>query len=991
MAVDQGGSLWFEVLGPLRAYRGVPGGRSPGIAAWAAPGRRPPGLAERGYAAELALGWPRQRAVLAALVLRAGQVVSRDELIDAVWGADPPATAVNTLHAYITGLRKVLEPGRRIREPAQLLSSAGSAYVLRLAHGQLDLEAAERQIEEARRAKAAGDLRTAAIAMETAAGFWQGIPLGGVPGPLAEIERARLAELRLALLEEHAEMMLRIGAAADLTGDLASLVAEHPFREGLAGLLMRALYQAGRQAEALAVYQATRRTLAEELGIEPSLSLRRLHADILSNRDATDALKEGGEPEALELDTPHPEATVRSAAVLPRQLPAAPRHFTGRASELDTLTAMAREAVTEDAVVIAAIGGTAGVGKSSLAVQFAHQIADQFPDGQLYADLRGSGAAGSPAGPQEVIRWFLDAFMMDPARIPPDPRSQAALYRSVLAGKKVVLVLDNAGDEDQVRPLLPGSGCCLVMVTSRHRLTGLAAAHAATLLTLDVLTESEARELLGRRLGALRVFADPEAVGELARLSARLPLALSIAAARAASHPQLPLSSLAADLRDESDRLDRLDEGETAGMRSAFSWSYRALSRPAARIFRLLGIHPGPDVTVPAAASLTGLTPWQARGLLAELDREHLITEHLPGRFTFHDLLRAYASGQAVIEDSPAEREAAIQRMLDHYLHTARAAAVLLHPGREPPFPAPPIPGSVPEHLTSHQDALAWFEAEQRVLLAAVTFAAREGFDRHAWQLPWCLVTFLYRRGQWDQWVAVERVALAAARRLGDLAGQARAHLDLGYAGVVSGARRGTPVHLRQALSMFAQLDDREGQARAHNAMAGFLQHQRRYLEALRHGQLSLDLYLTTGNRAAHANALDEVAWLRAMQGDYEQAISDGQRALDLNRELRNRHGEGSSRDILGYAHYRAGRYATALRHFRAALTIRRELRDLQHEAGTLDHMGDTHHALGQEREARNAWDRALAILDDLHHPDAEQLRAKLGVTASNHRRDARA
>lgn len=942
---DKDGSPRFEVLGPLRAFRGD---------------------------SELALGWPRQRAVLAALLLRAGQVVSRDELIDSVWGADPPVTAVNVVQAYIAGLRRVLEPGRGHRQPGLLLTSAGPGYVLHVAEGHLDLEVAERHLENARVASAAGNLEAAAAGLESAVAIWRGIPLAGVPGPLAEIERARLAERRLTLLEDRAEMVLRLGRAAGLAGELASLVAEHPFRERLAGLLMRALYQAGRRAEALAVYRSTRQTLVSELGIEPGLTLRRLHDDILSNRDLVAAAEDTGVPAVVSASPPVP--------VVPRQLPAAPRQFSGREAELEALRALAREAVTGDAVVVATICGTAGVGKSALALRFAHQVADEFPDGQLYADLRGCGISGTPASTQEVIRGVLDAFSVEPARIPADPRSQAGLYRSVLAGKKVVLVLDDAGEEDQVRPLLPGGGGCLVIVTSRHRLTGLAAAHGATLLTLDVLAEDEARDLLARRLGAWRLGAEPGAVGELARLCAGLPLALSIAAARAAGRPQLSLSSLAADLRDERGRLDLLDAGDGArGVRSAFSCSYRALSDPAARMFRLLGVHPGPDVTVPAAASLAGVTAGKASELLAELDREHLVSEHEPGRFAFHDLLRAYAAEQAADEDRAAERDAAIGRMLDHYLYTARAAAVLLHPGREPPFQVNPGPLVVREPLAGYEQASAWLEAECQVLLAAIALAADQGFDRHAWQLPWCLVTFLYRRGQWDQWATIQHVALAAAQRLGDLEGQARAHLDLGYIGVVSGAYRGVRANLREALRMFGQLNDWEGQARAHNAMAGLLEGQRRYREALRHAQLSFELYLTTGNQAAHANALTEVGWIRAQIGDHEQAIGDSMRALDMHRQLGNRHGEGSTWETLGHAHQECGRYARALVCYRNALAIRRELRDIQHEAGVLDNLGDTHHALGHAAAARRAWQQALDILDYLHHPDAEQIRSKLG------------
>lgn len=941
-ASDHVGSPRFEVLGPLRAFS---------------------------VDTELALGWPRQRAVLAALLLRAGQVVSRDELIDAVWGAGPPPTAGNVVQAYIARLRRAVEPDRACREPARLLASTGPGYVLHVAEDHLDLQVAERHLDYGRCALAAGRLQVGVVAIDSALALWRGVPLAGVPGPLAEIERARLTERRLALLEDRAETLLRLGEMADLSAELATLVAQHPFRERLAGLLMRALYQDGRQAEALAVYRSARRTLAEELGIEPSPGLRQIHDDILRNRDVIASANTASLP-----------PLVRAAPVIPRQLPAAPWQFTGREREIEALMTLARVAVTGNAVVIVAIGGTAGVGKSALALQLAHQVANEFPDGQLYAELHGSAAAGTAASPQDVIRGFLDAFAVEPARIPADPRAHAGLYRSVLAGKRVLLVLDDAGDEAQVRSLLPGSGGCLVIVTSRRRLTGLAAAYGAAMLTLDVLTKDEARELLGRRLGAERLRAEPEAVAELADLCARLPLALSIAAARAAGHPHLSLSGLAAQLRDENGRLDGLDTGTgTDGVRSAFSCSYKALSQPAARMFRLLGIHPGPEVSVPAAASLAAVTAKEAADALAELDREHLISEQAPGMFAFHDLLRAYAAGQARSDDSPAEREAAAHRILDHYLHTARAAAMLLHPGREAPALTGPVPGVVLERLADCDQALAWLEAECSVLLAAVAFAADEGFDRHAWQLPWCLVTFLYRRGLWDQWAATQHIGLAAARRLDDLAGQARAHVDLGYLGAVSGSAAGVRSHLQRALKAFSRLDDRAGQGRAHNAMAVFLEGQHRYLDALRHAELSLALYLTTENRAAQANALTQVGWLRGLLGDHQQAISDNERALRLHRQLGNRHGEGNAWEALGYAYQRAGSCDTALRYYRTALAVRRELGDRQHEAGALTYIGDAQEALGDQAAARDAWQQALIILNGLHHPDAEQIRAKLG------------
>ncbi len=375
-------SLRFCVLGPLRAYRGD---------------------------AELTLGWPRQRAVLAALLMRAGQVVSRDELIDAVWGTDPPTTAANVVHAYIAGLRRTLEPDRGRREPGTLLASASPGYVLRLPAEWLDHAVAARHLADARRAQEAGELKGAVAAFDAALALWQGIPLAGVPGPLAEIERARLAELRLSIIEDRADTMLRLGMAADLIGQLHTLVTENPFRERLAGLLMRTLHATGRQAEALAVYRDTRRLLVAELGVEPGSELRQLHDSILKN-------------------APQPKVNPP-----PRQLPAAIRQFTGRGPELAALTALATEAKSAQTIVISAIGGAAGIGKSALAVWFGHQVAGDFPDGQLYADLRGFGSSGRPTAPGEVICGFLEAFGVEPVRIPTELATQAGLYRSVLA------------------------------------------------------------------------------------------------------------------------------------------------------------------------------------------------------------------------------------------------------------------------------------------------------------------------------------------------------------------------------------------------------------------------------------------------------------------------------------------------------------------------------------------------------------------------------
>jgi transcriptional regulator with XRE-family HTH domain len=467
--------------------------------------------------------------------------------------------------------------------------------------------------------------------------------------------------------------------------------------------------------------------------------------------------------------------TGTARAPVPRQLPAAITNFAGRGVELEALTGLlANGGEADRGIVIALVTGMAGVGKTSLAIHFAHQAAIRFPDGQLYVNLRGFDPGGAPAAPTEAVRGFLDALGVAPDRVPAGLDAQAGLYRSLMADKKMLVMLDNAGDEQQVRPLIPASPASLVLVTSRRQLTGLAAADGARLVSLDVLSEAEARQMLTARIGAARVAAEPDAVTQIAELCGCLPLALAVAAARAAARPRLPLAVLAAELRNATGRLDALDAGDTtASVRAVFSWSYRQLGPGPARMFRLLGVHPGPDITIPAAASLAGSDLAQAGRELAELTSAHLIAEHVPGRYALHDLVRAYAASQARAADSDAGRHEAIGRVLDHYLHTAAQGSLVLNPGRDRVTLAPPPPGVRPEQLADYQQALAWFEAEHQVLFAAVTLAGDHGFDSHSWQLPWALGTFLDRRRRWlQEWVSIQSAAVAAAMRLGDKKGE---------------------------------------------------------------------------------------------------------------------------------------------------------------------------------------------------------------------------
>jgi tetratricopeptide (TPR) repeat protein len=690
--------------------------------------------------------------------------------------------------------------------------------------------------------------------------------------------------------------------------------------------------------------------------------------------------------------------------VVPAQLPADVAGFAGRRDHLDHLDtllspppyATAGGFVPADrdntrpgglgegaggaprAVVISAVSGTAGVGKTALAVHWAHTVAYRFPDGQLYVNLRGFDPSGQVMDPAEAIRGFLDALGVPRERIPPGLDAQAGLYRSLIADKRLLILLDNARDVEQTRPLLPATGTCLAVVTSRNPLTGLIAAHGAHPLILDVLPDDEAREVLTLRIGAERVDADPAATGHIITACARLPLALAIAAARA-QQTRFPLAVLAAELRVAGRRLDALDAGDpTSQVRAVFSWSYTTLTPPAARLFRLLGLHPGPDIDTAAAANLAAHTEPQARRLLAELIRASLLTEHVPGRYIFHDLLRVYATELTHTLDTDQDRHTATTRLLDHYLHTAYTAALLLSPGRPPISLIPADPQVIPHLLADVRQALDWFTTERLVLLAAVEHAAATGFDAHAWQLSWTLNEFLNRRGHWHDRVTAGRTAVTAVRRLGDPAGQLVTHRLLANAYTALHRFDDAHVQLQHALAVGIQTGDHAGQGHTHLSLAQMRGRRGDHRRALDHAYQALDLFQATGDLAGKARALTGIGWYHAMLGENEQALTAAHQALTLHQNLNDRIGQAAAWDTLGYAHHRLDHHTEAVTCYQHALTLSRDHGDRYRELEALTHLGDTHHTTGDTPAARDAWQQALSILDDLQHPDADAVRTRL-------------
>jgi tetratricopeptide (TPR) repeat protein len=678
--------------------------------------------------------------------------------------------------------------------------------------------------------------------------------------------------------------------------------------------------------------------------------------------------------------------TVAKGAVVPRQLPPAVRHFGGRDRELAELAQLTGLAGLPDGtraagtVLVTAIGGTAGVGKTTLAVYWAHQVADRFPDGNLYVNLRGFYPGGRAMDPAVVTRHFLDALDVPPSRVPADPDAQTALYRSLLANRRMLIVLDNARDAAQVRPLLPAAPGCLVLITSRNLLSGLIAAEGAHPVMLDLFTVAEAGQVLANRLGADRVAAAPDAVDEIVERCGRLPLALAVVAARAAAHPELPLAAVAQELAGARGKLDVFaDHDPYTDIRAVFSWSYHALTAPAARLFRLLSLHPGPDVTAPAAASLAAVDLSEARALLTELRRANLAIERRGGRYTCHDLLRAYAADLAGTTDSEPGRDAATDRLIDHYVRTAQAANRLLDPTIEDP-PDPPDGAARPEGFSDSRQALDWFAAEHAVLLNVVDHAAHAGRDASVGPLAHAVAPFLDRQGHWHDGLTIWGTVIGSTQRLGDRAAEARAQRHLGRAYTRLYRFDDAVVHLRRALELTDATGDRTERAHIHGMLA-ILCERRGDLElALHHNREALDRYRAAGHRRGEANVLNGIGWDLTLLGDHEQALAYCQRALTLLEQEGDRAGQAQTWDSLGHAHHGLGHHAEAAACYGHALELVRELGDRFSEAEGLDRIGDVQRDTGDQATARLSWRQALDILDELGHPSAERIRAKLAT-----------
>ncbi|MEU8868731.1 AfsR/SARP family transcriptional regulator [Streptomyces umbrinus] len=983
----------FTVLGPLRAWRG-------GI--------------------ELELGPPKQRALLAFLLAQPNHPVGTHEIVDALWRQNPPDSAVNVVHRHIGALRRLFEPDMPSRGTSRWLVRASGGYRL-----DADLESLDllrfRHLRE--RASGTGEPAEATELLVEALTLWRGPTASGIaPDVRAHPAFGAVDGEHLAAVKHAAERALETGREprARVLVTLRKAAALYMLDEELQARLILMLAATGHQAEALEVYRTVRARLADDLGVQPGPELQAAQRRVLAQTYVWD----GSAPTEVTRSADHTSADARtepagtgresesagsgregesasssrevegaeaagaaepfgqdhrmSPVVPPAQLPAKLPSFTGRLDELARFRGLLPGS-SASAVVIGVIGGMAGVGKTALAVHWAHQVADGFPDGQLYVDLRGFHPSGTVMSPAEAIRSFLGALGVPAQRVPAGLDAQAALYRSLLARRRVLIVLDNARDTEHVRALLPGAPGCLVVVTSRHQLYGLVAAEGAYSLTLDVLGEDDALRFLSDRLGPDRIARDAVAARAIVAACGGLPLALAVVSARAAINPAFPLSGIAEELAESEGSLHAFSgEAPAADARSAFSWSYRLLSPEAARVFRLLALHPGADCSVAAAASLAGLRRAEVRPLLAELSRAHLVSETEPGRFTCHELLRAYGSELCRTLDARPERTAARRRMFDHYLHSAHAADGVLAPSRERLTLGPPVAGTVVSEFADQARAAEWLETNRSVLLAAVEQSARRGCGEQSWQLAASIELYLDRSGRRQEQFVAQTTAARAAQGLGDVRGQAHAHRALGFANGRLERWVDAAGHLARALDLFAHIGDRAGQGRVHRYSAFLANARGRHEEALEHYAQAGLLYREAGRRSGQASVANEVGWTHILTGRYRKALEECGRALAVHQEIGDRNGAAAAWDSLGYAHHHLHEHDRALTCYEHALELYRAIRDRSLEADTLVHIGDTRHAAGEHERAADAWRQALDILDDIGHPDAEAVRGKL-------------
>ncbi|WP_327070527.1 AfsR/SARP family transcriptional regulator [Kitasatospora sp. NBC_01302] len=944
--------LRFNILGPLEGWED---------------GRR------------LRLGGTIRERVLVTLLLEPGKVLPVSRLVAAVWSEDPPATASHQVRKAVAELRRSMLDG------GEILVTEGPGYRAQIADGQLDLTEFAALVRTARQAAAAGRPTEAVEALRGALALWRGPVLSGAGGPVIQAAATALEERRLAAAEQLFELRLGLGESAELVVDLRQLVHQHPLRETLRGQLMLALYRSGRQAEALEEYSRVRELLVEELGIDPGPGLARIHQGIL---------RDSPEPQALTPPPPPAPAEAPSAAAHPA--PAAPllppgpdspstlpydlADFTGRERELAELVACARQEGGPRTPIVA-IDGMGGSGKTSLAVRAAHRLAAAYPDGQLHIDLRGHAPGEPPVGAGTALHTLLRALGLPGDRIPDDVAGRTALWRATLVGRRLLLLLDNAVDAAAVRPLLPTSPGCLVLVTSRARLVDL---DGARWISIDVLAPEESASLVTEILGAARIAAEPQAAAELARLCGHLPLALRIATARLRNRPRWTLRYLADRLRDETRRLDELSSGERS-VAATLRLSYQTLDEQSRAAFRLLALHPGGEIDVYSAAALLGTGTRAAESVLELLLDVHLLQQPEVDLYTFHDLVRSFAQSLRGAPTGAADADA-VERLLDYYLTATEAACEQLFPGRRSSLAGMPRAGAELPDLADTARAQAWFTREHTALRSAVALAERHGHDRHTVCLARNVMFQLHARGHLDEFQALGRIAVTAARRLGDLALLGVSLANLGVACWKLGHFAEGVEVAQEARDVAARLGDRQTEAHSESTLGLYKSLLGRFPEALAHLTQAIAHERELGSVRAEAESLTLLSALYEQWGRYEESAEAARRAVELGRRLDRHENELVALTDLAAALLGLRADEEAEQHLRQARDLCDETKEPGQVALALALSADVAHRLGRPERAADHLAQALALVESSSSP---LRRAKVANTAGRllHRR----
>ncbi|MEV6861940.1 BTAD domain-containing putative transcriptional regulator [Streptosporangium subroseum] len=855
---------------------------------------------------------PKQRTLLALLVVQANRVVPHDRLITALWGSETPATGRRLLHNHLWSVRRLL--GNE-----NTLVSASTGYSLRLQPGDSDLDVFLTETAMGRSFIAGGDPTKASDRFSSALALWRGPALGGTQPEFQTAEGAALEELRIAALLNRIDTDLTLNRHSELIGELRLLVTEHPLNEGFRGQLMRAFHQMGRTADALEEFRVARQHFREELGLDPGEELTRLHRSILAGESAPETT-----PTEHTTSSPTLLSPVSSpAATVPRQLPADIACFTGREESLQRLDfLLSTSQGSASAVVITAITGTPGIGKTALATRWGHRVADRFPDGQLYVNLHGY-SQGQPVTSTQALHQLLRGLGVAADGIPHEDDERASMYRSLLANKRMLVVLDNAARPEQIRPLLPGSSLCKVVITSRDSLRGLSVTHDVHALTLDVLSPGEAKNLLISVLGEDRVRDEIDAVIELARLCGHLPLALRLAAAHLGGQPTLPVADFVTRLLREN-RLTALDieDDPYIGVRAAFETSYRGLPEPVQQTFRLLGLHPGPDIGIDEIIALTGSSLEDARTALNALISAHLVQRGVGQRFALHDLVSLFACERSESDDTDPARRSALTRLFDWYLHTARAAMGHIHidySGIQ--LVSEPPPHGIPT-FDDYDHAATWLDVEYAALISAVNYAASHGWPAHAWQIAYALDYFFYLRDRIDDWLNIYQIALTAVRQTGDRYGESRILNALGMANMLAG-----------------KVD-----------------------VCLEYQGKALDVSRSTGDRKGEGYSLSRIGYSLLWTGDFHQAIEDCLEATEVFHQLNDEQGEVTAAFTLGLAYFRVGRPLDALHCLERCLVFDRKTDNRNDEAYTLMLLGDVHESLGDLPAALGLYQQSMQL-----------------------------